>query len=69
MLLYSTIIIFQFPGLMLLAGALVKLCRANTRIHRLQVEGAGMIVAGMAARWIIFDPKCGIDRYEEHLWS
>lgn len=69
MLLYSTIVIFQFPGLMLLAGALVKLCRANTRLHRLQVEGAAMIVVGMAARWLIFDPHFGIDRYEEQLWS
>jgi len=68
-MLYATILIFQVPGLMLLAGALVKLARANTRIHRLQVGGAGILCAGMLGRWIIFDPNFGVDRYEQYLWS
>jgi len=68
-MLYTTILIFQVPGLMLLLGALVKVLRANMRLHRLQLEGAAMLVSGMLARWLIFDPNFGIDRYEEATWS
>jgi hypothetical protein len=68
-MLYTTIFIFQMPGLLLLAGALVKVLRLNSRLHRLQLEGAAMLTTAMLARWVIFDHNFGIDRYEETLWS
>lgn len=66
---YLIILIFLSPTLMLLLGALVKLVRHNSRLHRLQFEGSAMIFTGMFARWMIFDPNFGIDRFEETAWS
>ena len=68
-LLYASIVIFQAPGLMLLIGALSKLVRMNSRLHRVQFEGAVMMVAAMLASWIIFDVHFGVDPYRLETWS
>jgi hypothetical protein len=66
---YLTVLIFLMPGVLLLCGAVVKLFRHNSGLHRLQVEGAVMLFAGMFFRWIVLDQNFGIDRYEESSWS
>jgi len=68
-MLYLLIAVLCAPWVLFLAGALVKVRHHGTRIMRIQAEGAAMIVVGTIAKWIIFDPNFGIDRYQEAWWS
>jgi len=68
-LLYSVIFIFLWPVVMLLVGAAVKTRRANIRVHRLQLEGAAIIAAGMLVKWLVYDVNFGIDPYERYAWT
>ncbi|MBI1319974.1 MAG: hypothetical protein GC168_13680 [Candidatus Hydrogenedens sp.] len=66
---YFIIVIFLFPALMLVIGAAAKVRRANTRLHRLQLEGAAILAAGMLAKWLVYDVNFGIDPFERYRWT
>ena len=61
MLYHTAELVFMLPWLLLLAGALRKVLARADRLQRMQCEGTVIIVAGMLASLLLFDPAIGFD--------
>lgn len=66
---YAVVLLLQTPWWLLLWGAVRRVRRRGGRLRRLQVEGALILVAGTAAKWLVFDTHFGFDRLNVTLWS
>jgi hypothetical protein len=66
---YLIVLLTQAPWLLLLAGAVLRIRHHGGRLRRLQLEGTLLLLGGMVAALVMYDPHVGLDRYRTFSWG
>ncbi len=69
MVFHLWMILLLSPWLLLSVGAVRRVRQRNTRLRRLQVEGAIIILLALIGKWVVYDPNLGLAMRSPGLWT
>lgn len=69
-MLYMVLLAMLLPWGVLFATAVTRVAAGQrSRIYRMQLEGAALVLLGTLSKWIIYDPLFGMERHGLARWG